>query len=179
MPARPAQPRKKPQPQSSTESDSTRKASALRGLFVWFGCGRMGAMAAVDVQQYLAKAEDFLDGMKLLAGSVDHRTSMALLAVHSAISYGDALWIGLGNESTARKDHRTRRSELEALLKKLRYDDVQGLRHLENLISNKTRIAYSADQLHEKMAADMTRHAERFAIWANRTGVALGVDGWR
>lgn len=139
----------------------------------------MAGMSAIEVQRYLLKAGDFLDSMKLLADSADHRVSMALLAVHCAISYGDALWIGLGNERSAAIDHRTRKSELLGLLNHLKYRDVHGLKHLDNLIGNKTRIAYSPDILTERMAADMAIHAVRFANWANQTGAALNIEGWR
>lgn len=136
-------------------------------------------MSAIEVQKYLAKAEDFLDAVELLTDSADHRVSMALLAVHSAISYGDALWVGLGNERLTNTDHRTRKSALSGSLNQLRYDDVRGLKHLESLIGNKTRIAYSAEIVTEGMAADMAIHATRFAKWANQAGVALKIEGWR
>jgi hypothetical protein len=139
----------------------------------------MAAMSALEVQSYLAKAEDFLDSVKLLADSTDHRISMALLAVHCAISFGDALWVGLGNERLAATNHRSRRSELLGALNRIQYNDVHGLKHLDTLISNKTRIAYSADLLTGKMAADMAIHAIRFSKWANQTGAALNIEGWR
>ena len=137
------------------------------------------AMSAIEVRSYLAKAEDFLDGMKFFAGSADHRVSMALLAVHSAISYGDALWVGLGNENKATASHINRKIELEKLLNQIGYKDIQGLKHLDSLIGNKTKIAYSADLLTEKTVTDMAIHAQRFANWAARAANALDAEGWR
>lgn len=143
------------------------------------GMGELAAMSAIEVRNYLAKADDFLDGMKFFADSAEHRVSMALLAVHSAISYGDALWIALGNENKAATSHSSRKSELEKLLKQLGYKQIRGLKHLDSLIGNKTRIAYSPDLLTEKTAVEVSVHAQRFANWANQTAIALDVQGWR
>lgn len=141
--------------------------------------GKIAAMSVIEVRDYLAKADDFLDGMKLFSGSAEHRTSMALLAVHSAISYGDALWIGLGQKRTASTNHKNRKSELKDLLSQLKHSDIGGLSHLDKLIGNKTKIAYSANILTEKMAVEMVDHAQKFSTWANKVGVALSIKGWR
>jgi hypothetical protein len=55
-------------------------------------------MPAAHVQSYLTKARDFLKGMNLPENLAERecRYSSALLAIHCAISYSDALRVGLG-----------------------------------------------------------------------------------
>jgi hypothetical protein len=55
-------------------------------------------MAAMQVQHFLGRARDFLKGMDLLQDDLaEFRFSPALLGIHGAISYCDALRIGLGS----------------------------------------------------------------------------------
>jgi hypothetical protein len=53
-------------------------------------------MQAVRVEHYIRRANDFLDGMRLTNLDESLLSSSALLAIHSAVSYSDALRIGLG-----------------------------------------------------------------------------------
>ena len=138
-------------------------------------------MEAARTQAYLAKARDFLAGMKLsrdLAES-ECRASSALLAIHSAISYGDALWIGLGQKDTAAQDHKSSALRLRKLLKESKYEKQQGIRHFESLLQNKTSVAYSASGVTEKQVKAMMDHAQRFSNWANTAGNELNIEGWR
>jgi hypothetical protein len=63
-------------------------------------------MAVMHVQTYLGRARDFLEGMKFLVKEefymldddfVRYKFSPALLGIHGAIAYSDALRSGLGN----------------------------------------------------------------------------------
>ena len=57
-------------------------------------------MGAVQVQHYLGRARDFLKGMELLKDDLaEFKHSSALLGIHGAISYCDALRVGLGSEN--------------------------------------------------------------------------------
>jgi hypothetical protein len=138
-------------------------------------------MRAIEVQTYLARATDFLNGMKFFAEAQDqrYRYSSVLLAVHSAISYGDALSLGLGRISTASQDHRSRVPELTKLLGERKYESLSGLKHFENLLRDKTDVAYGSKSITEKQASALIDHAQRFSIWANTTGSALKIAGWR
>jgi hypothetical protein len=138
-------------------------------------------MRAIEVQTYLAKATDFLDGMKFFAEAQDqrYRYSSVLLAVHSAISYGDALSLGLGRISTASQNHRSRVAELRKLLVERQYKSLNGLNHFESLLRDKTDVAYTSKRITEKQASALIDHAQRFSIWANTVGSALKIEGWR
>jgi hypothetical protein len=93
-------------------------------------------MRGLQVRSFLKRANDFLSGMKLFADAQDDRFkySAVLLAVHSAISYGDALCVGLGATEGGRRNHKDRVPELRKLLSKRRHKSQQGIKHFEDLL---------------------------------------------
>jgi hypothetical protein len=57
-------------------------------------------------QQYIEKADCFLEGMRLLADDIPaYRSGVGLLAIHSAISLGDAIKVGLTGKRGKYQDH--------------------------------------------------------------------------
>jgi len=114
------------------------------------------------VQLYLNRAEDMFDAMILLYGDQAFRNSSALLAIHSAISYSDALRAGLGDEKLAADGHDKAADTLQALV--ARYPQHgSGVSHLRFLLSRKNVVAYSAKRMeHSDYEALFTR-AGRFA----------------
>ena len=135
------------------------------------------------MRSYLTKARDFLKGMNLpedLAES-ECRYSSALLAIHCAISYSDALRVGLGEKLSelASGDHRAAASRLEKLLNQRKYDKRQGVKHLERLVGKKNSVAYTPDVLTEEEVKAMIERAQRFSAWADTTGSQLKIEGWR
>jgi hypothetical protein len=138
-------------------------------------------MQALQVQAYLSKANDFLNGMKFFADAQDQRFrySSALLAIHSAISYGDALCVGLGGAATGPRDHRERVPKLQKLLNERKHSAQHGLKHFENLLRDKSNVAYASKNITEKQAKAMADHAQKFSTWANTTGIDLKIEGWR
>ena len=80
-------------------------------------------MAAIEVQHYRNRARDFLDGMNFLKDDLDvYGYSAALLGIHGAVSYCDALRIGLGSTDLASEDHRTAIADLTSRLASRRID---------------------------------------------------------
>ena len=136
-------------------------------------------MGVVEVKRYLDRAEDFLSGMKLLRLDPIYRNSSALLAIHSAISYTDALRTGLGDENVASEDHQTASNSLRLLLKDKAFGGDKGLRHLESLLSRKSLVAYSSRRMDANDLEEIFLQAERYATWANSMGRTLRVEGWR
>ena len=137
-------------------------------------------MISVQVQHYRGRARDFLEGMNLLKDDlVEYRFSSALLGIHCAISYCDALRIGLGSGSLASDDHRRAADELKSLLASRKFVKLQGADQVAKLIAKKSRIAYAAEAVKETEVEEIVKRAERFAIWAEETGKALGIMGWR
>ena len=136
-------------------------------------------MPAIEVQHFLGRARDFLEGMKLLRDDlVEYRYSSALLGIHGAMSYGDALRVGMGNKKLSLDDHSTASAELKSMLTSRQYHKPQGADRLGRLISMKNRIAYTTEATTEKDVKDILVQAERFAAWAEDAGKKLKIEGW-
>src|SRR5271165_4817146 len=135
-------------------------------------------MQAVQVQHYLRRARDFLKGMDLLKDDLAFGYSSALLAVHGAISYSDALRTGLGSGHVSSEDHQSVTAELRQLLTARRCERQDGVERLGKLLGSKNVIAYGAAFDGEDKFKFVIQQAERFAVWAERTGKELGIEGW-
>jgi hypothetical protein len=136
-------------------------------------------MTAVDVQHFLGRARDFLKGMDLLQNDLaEFRYSSALLGIHGAISYCDALRVGLGSTKVSSDDHRMAAKELRLLLASRKFENPQGVGRLEELLSKKSRIAYVADAARENEIKQIVLDAKRFEAWAEAAGKKLKIEGW-
>ena len=143
-----------------------------------FSCEN-GLMVAVQVQTYLGRARDFLEGFNLLKDDLDEfRFSSALLGIHCAISYSDALRTGMGCENVSSDDHRSAADDLKRRLNEDRsVENLRGVEHLKNLLSKKSRIEYASETVRRDEVEEIVKHAERFAAWAETTGRSLKVWG--
>jgi hypothetical protein len=136
-------------------------------------------MIAIEVQHFLGRARDLLKGMDLLKDDLEEfKYSSALLGIHSAISYSDALRIGLGNAKLSSDDHGSAAGDLRSLLAGRKFERLQGIDRLERLLSKKSRIAYASDTASQNEIKDIVVQAQRFASWAEDTGKTLGIEGW-
>jgi len=144
-------------------------------------------MITVEVQHHLSRARDFVEGMSRLLKEemfvleddfVRFRYSPALLGIHGAISYCDALRIGLGSEKLSSDDHRNATRELKSLLAERKLQGTEGADRLDKLLGKKSRIAYAREASDDTGIKQITLHAERFAKWAEAAGRALKIEGW-
>jgi hypothetical protein len=133
-------------------------------------------MAAVQVQNYLSRARDFLEGMNFLKD--DLAFSSALLGIHCALSYCDALRIGLGSVKVSSDDHGSASEDLKERLTDRRFENLRGVDHLRDLLSKKSRIAYAPDAVRKHDFELIVKHTERFVVWAEETGKRLRIEGW-
>ena len=104
--------------------------------------------------------------------------SSALLGIHGAISYCDALRIGLGCKKLASDDHMRATKDLKSRLTSRRFVKTQGVDRLDRLVSKKSRIAYAVEASREDEIKQIVQQAERFAAWAEATGKELEIEGW-
>lgn len=104
--------------------------------------------------------------------------SSALLGIHGAISYADALRIGMGSKKLSAGDHSRAAEDLKSLLDSRKFEQPQGVKHLKLLLSRKSRISYAAETVRKNEAEDIVKRARRFADWAEETGKALKIEGW-
>jgi hypothetical protein len=136
-------------------------------------------MQAVEVEHYIRRATDFLEGMQLTRADSDYWNSSALLAIHSAVSFTDALRIGLGDTNLSLDNHRRAADLLDKLLSLRNSVDQRGLKHLRFLLSRKNLVAYEKRRLERTDYEALFTQAERFAHWADVTGSQLKIEGWK
>ncbi|HWG20670.1 MAG TPA: hypothetical protein VG225_09070 [Terracidiphilus sp.] len=143
-------------------------------------------MIAAEVQHHLSRARDFVEGMNRLLNEevfilrddfVRFKYSPALLGIHGAISYCDALRIGMGSEKLSSDDHRNATRELKSLLAERKFQGSAGADRLDKLLGKKSRIAYAREASDETEIKQITLHAERFAKWAEAAGRTLKIGG--
>jgi hypothetical protein len=135
-------------------------------------------MDALRVEHYIGRATDFYRGLELLEGQEDYRYSSALLAIHAAISYSDALRSALGDDRLHDEDHRAAIYSLKALLASRRIEDHTGFVQFEYLISMKSYIAYGDKRLDENRCMRIVLAAQRFAGWTSKVARRLKMEGW-
>ncbi len=107
----------------------------------------------------------------------DRRQSSALLAIHCAVSYSDALRSSLGDSRLSSDDHSKAADALEKLLPP-KLSDRLGLTHLRKLLARKSRVAYSDQRLSHTEMEDLILAAERFEIWTLKLARQLDLEGW-
>jgi len=136
-------------------------------------------MSAIEVAQFLGRARDFLKGVDILSYELaEYRYSSALLGIHCAIAYSDALRYGLGSVKLSSEDHKSAARDLRSRLASRKFENLQGADRLEKLLSRKSRVAYSAEDTTENLAEEIVKQAQRFAKWAEDTGRELRIEGW-
>jgi len=117
---------------------------------------------------YYRRATQLAGAMKLCQDYLPAYASAAvLLAVHSAISYSDALLIGLGNARPRGESHREAVTALKGTCTKAGIDH-HGITHLQRLLSAKTDISYGDKQIEDEKVTALCIAAERFEVWAER-----------
>jgi hypothetical protein len=90
------------------------------------------------------------------------------LAVHSAISYADAILIGCVGRRGSDGNHKETLTALRKLCDSKRRS-VDGLKHLAWLLGNKTELVYGDKNFDMEEAKSAKLHAERFVTWAFNT----------
>jgi len=122
----------------------------------------------VATQQYIEKADHFLEGMKLLNDDVSHyRSGIGLLAVHSAISLNDAITVGVNGERGKHQDHARAARELENICSRYRITDKKGVSHFKWLLSQKNAVAYQGGPFDDSSVKLSVDKAQKFNSWAN------------
>jgi hypothetical protein len=115
-----------------------------------------------------SRATQLADAMKLCQDDLPaYGSAAALLAVHSAISYSDAVVIGLGGNRSRGENHAQAITALKRACTKAKIDS-QGVGHLQRLIGAKTDISYGDRHVDNERIAALCFTAERFQVWAER-----------
>jgi len=113
-----------------------------------------------------------------MRGEEDYSNSSALLAIHCAISYSDALRIGLGDDRVSADDHQNAGDALQRLLLAKRLQNQTGLKHLQYLLSRKNLVAYGSERLNSNEIEALINKANRFQRWAHQVARQFKIEGW-
>jgi hypothetical protein len=115
---------------------------------------------------YYRRAIQLAGAMKLCQDDLPAYASAAvLLAVHSAISYSDALLIGLGDKRPSCEDHKKAVPALRRVCTGAKIEP-RGITHLDKLLGAKIDISYGDKQVEDEKVTALCIAAERFQRWA-------------
>ncbi|MGB8477403.1 MAG: hypothetical protein WCE63_01000 [Acidobacteriaceae bacterium] len=104
--------------------------------------------------------------------------SAALLGIHAAISYADALCIGLGDSELSAEDHQKAGRRLQDVLANKKLKDTSGIKRFGELLSKKSAVAYRKNRINENDLKQIVESSQRFSSWVNKIGKELKVEGW-
>jgi hypothetical protein len=114
---------------------------------------------------FLERANHLSAARRLVADDPEYTSALALLAVHSAISWRDAVSMKLVGSIAKSKNHMGAVLVLEKHFasRKLNRD---GFKHLKKLIQEKSRVSYEDRRTTPDVAFALAISAERFERWA-------------
>jgi len=119
-------------------------------------------------ENFQSRGEQMLDAMKLLQYDIQHYAAgVALLAVHSAIAFNDAVQVKLAGKWLKDADHKRTASYTRKLCSDQGHTTA-GIAHLEKLLARKNDYSYSNTIIDDETAYAAGIHAERFQAWALR-----------
>ena len=125
-------------------------------------------MAEIRVVVYHNRALQLANAMQLCHDDMTaYCSAVALLAVHSAISYNDAVLIKLTGQRSRSQDHEQAVAEIKKACKKKNIQ-ADGIRHLDKLVGAKTDIAYGDEEVDNQRIEVLYVAAARFQTWAER-----------
>ena len=123
-------------------------------------------MDEIRVRVHHGRALQLADAMNLCHDGMEtYASAVALLAVHSAISFSDAVLIRLTGQRSKATNHK---KAVEAIEKACRKAKIQtdGIKHLQELVSWKTDVSYGDKQVDERTVQFLYVAAGRFQAWA-------------
>lgn len=137
---------------------------------------RKRSSSAVDPRNasaYLDEARGFRRTVEQMASSgTQHRNSVAVIAVHSAIAFCDAVTIrAIGQK--AKGDHRLAADFLRSVVRLHTPDDEKAIAGLRYLTGIKDRVSYAGEPVTAADIRQMRRRLEQFGDWAEQKFTAL------
>jgi hypothetical protein len=121
--------------------------------------------ASVKYQRVGASLMKGARDLEALAAEGDsYGNAIAVIAIHAAIAYTDALSVRFGGFKSAEGDHvRVVDALKEALGKRA---DETAIRHLRRVLAEKDQVAYQGEYYTIADARRLTAATEKFATWA-------------
>ncbi len=117
------------------------------------------------VEIFLERAKQLSEARKLIELDAEYASATALLAVHSAIAYNDAVLVKLSGKACRGEDHMSAVREVTKRCR-ARKLDTSGITQLKTLVAAKTRVSYEAQLVSFPYAYELSVASQRFAVWA-------------
>jgi hypothetical protein len=116
------------------------------------------------VEIFVERGDQLSESRKLMRGSPEYTSALALVSIHCAIALNDALLVKLTGRHDITKDHMAaaKRTKKQCSSKRISTD---GIRHLEELLKAKTRVSYSNERTTSEAADRLAVASERFEAW--------------
>lgn len=115
-------------------------------------------------KDYLHTAHQFYSGAET-ERSLENWSAAALLIVHAAVAYTDALTIKVGGVKSQGDDHM---ASVDVAREMVVLDEVgkKALDHLARIIQDKNAVSYHGDVCSRDEAESLWKHLERYRSWA-------------
>lgn len=133
------------------------------------------------VTVYHGRASQLASAMDLCHEDMSaYAAAVGLMAVHSAISFSDAVLISLTGNKPRSQDHKQAVAAITKACQKAKFQ-TDGIKHLAKLVGAKADIAYGDKAVENERIEFLYVAAGRFQAWAERllkkTGGTNGSDG--
>lgn len=130
--------------------------------------------STVDVTlatRYLTKANRFKSDAENMAQLTDEFSGngVAVLCVHAAIAYGDALAILAAGKKSKSGDHRDAAPFLASVVPIRTPADKAAVRAFQSILNRKDEVSYADDLIDKVAAAALLERLQKFAHWVETT----------
>ena len=122
--------------------------------------------------KYLEKARRFRRDAEAMPGHLSG-SGVAVLCIHSAIAYADALTIRAGGRKSKSGDHRDAAAFLASVLALRSNDDKAAHKAFQALLNRKDEVSYADDLVTDLDAHALRARLQVFAAWAEQRYDAL------
>ncbi len=123
-------------------------------------------MDEIRVRVHLGRALQLADAMNLCHDGMEtYASAVGLLAVHSAISFGDAVLVRLTGQRSHSQDHRKAVDAITDACRKAKIR-TDGIKHLDKLVNAKTDVSYGDKEMEKQTVQVLYVAAGRFQAWA-------------
>ena len=121
--------------------------------------------------KYLTKANRFKADAENMAQLSDEFSGngVAVLCVHAAIAYGDAIAILAAGKKSKSGDHRDAAPFLSSVVPIRTAEDKAAIRAFQAILNRKDEVSYADDIIDESEAAALLERLRTFARWTDKT----------
>lgn len=134
---------------------------------------RKHPFSAVDpslAAKYLTKAERFKADAENMSQLSDEFSGdgVAVLCIHAAIAYGDAIAVLAAGKKSKSGDHRDAAPFLASVVPIRTTEDKVAIRAFQSILNRKDEVSYTGDILDEPEVAALLDRLRAFARWADK-----------